>query len=312
VAGICDTSSDALAQAARDQGVSKDALFTDWREMFDRLAPECVIIATTAPSHCDLTCAASEAGARWVLCEKPMAISLSQCDRMIDVCRRHGTALAINHQMRFMEQYTVPKEIIDSPEFGELRSVTVVAGNFGLSMNGIHYFEMFRFMSGEQPREVTAWFSADKVPNPRGSQFEDRAGAVRLTTISGRRFYLDCGADQGHGMQVIYGGRFGQLFVDELYGSMSMAVREEKYRDLATTRYGMPARRTTRSLAPADVIAPSAAVLQSLIDNRNYPTGEDGRQAVSVLVGAYLSDELGRTVTLDGDPLPRQRTFPWA
>jgi predicted dehydrogenase len=64
---------------------------------------------------------------------------------MIRACEQQGAQLAINHQMHFMEQYTSPKAIIESDAFGGLRSATVVAGNFGMGMNGLHYFEMFRF-----------------------------------------------------------------------------------------------------------------------------------------------------------------------
>jgi predicted dehydrogenase len=313
VVGICDVSDESLALAGDECGIAIDRRFHEPATMYAKTKPECVVIATTAPTHCAYTCQAAEAGAKFVLCEKPMAVSLGQCDRMIAVCQAHGTALAINHQMRFMEQYTAPKAVIESSAFGGLSSVTVVAGNFGLAMNGIHYFEMFRFMTGQNPRMVAAWFSAEKVPNPRGAQFEDHAGSVRLVTAGGKRLYLECGADQGHGVQAIYAGPFGELSVDELYGSMTTVVREEQYRVLPTTRYGMPAVRTTRPITPADVIGPTAAVLQSLLAQRDYPSGEDGRLAVSVLVGAYLSNERGNiTIDLERDALALDRVFPWA
>jgi predicted dehydrogenase len=313
VAGICDLNADMLAQTEREHSVSADRHFGNLGTMLAATAPDCLIIATTAPTHAEFTCAAAETGVKHVLCEKPMAVSLEQCDHMIDVCRAHGTALAINHQMRFMEQYIEPKRIAQSEAFGGLRSVTVSAGNFGLSMNALHYFEMFRFMTDETPRYVTAWFSKETVPNPRGAQFQDRAGTVRIVTESGRRFYLDCSADQGHGMYVVYGGPYGQMAVDELYGDMALAVREAPHRALPTTRYGMPAVRTRTTIEPASVIGPSAAVLQALLDRNNYPNGEDGRLAVSVLVAAYQSAEHGnRTVDLATDQLDRGRMFPWA
>jgi predicted dehydrogenase len=215
--------------------------------------------------------------------------------------------------MRFMEQYLIPKAITEDEAFGGLKSVTVVGGNFGMSMNALHYFEMFRFMTGEAPRLVTSWFSDAVVPNPRGPQFQDRAGAVRLETASGKRFYLDCGVDQGHGMQVIYAGPYGHVYVDELAGVVHSTVREEQYRALPTTRYGMPAHRTTQTIAPADVIAPSSAVLQALIRGDHYPDGADGRLAMAVLVGAYLSHERGHAaIDLERDELPADRVFPWA
>lgn len=313
VAGICDLNTEVLALTEREHGVPADRHFTELLLMVDRTKPDCLIIATTAPTHAAFTTAAAEAGVRHVLCEKPMAVSLAECDRMIEVCRAHDTALAINHQMRFMEQYTDPKAVFASPAFGGLRSVTVSAGNFGLSMNALHYFEMFRFLTDEVPRFVTAWFSTEAVPNPRGPQYQDRAGCVRLVTGSGRRFYIDCSADQGHGMYAVYAGPYGQLAVDELYGDLSLAVREEPHRALPTTRYGMPAERTKRTIEPASVIAPSAAVLRALLDRHDYPSGEDGRLAVAVLVAAYESAENGsRTLDLERHELPRGRTFPWA
>jgi predicted dehydrogenase len=313
VCAVCDTSQEALALAETEQGVAPDRHFDNLPWLLSVARPDCLIVATTAPTHADYTCMAAEAGVTAILCEKPMAVSLAECDRMRDVCRANGSKLAINHQMRFMEQYVVPKSIAEGEAFGGLSSVTVVGGNFGMSMNALHYFEMFRFMTDEAPCAVTAWFSDATVPNPRGAQFQDRAGAVRLETPRGRRFYLDCGADQGHGMQVIYAGPYGQLYVDELAGAFFSTVREAQHRALPTTRYGMPAVHTTQTIAPADVIAPSAAVLKALLQGENYPTGDDGRLAVAVLVAAYLSHERGHTtVDLDCDELPLERVFPWA
>ncbi|MBE3141613.1 MAG: hypothetical protein IMZ53_13640 [Thermoplasmata archaeon] len=182
-----------------------------------------------------------------------------------------------------------------------------------MAMNGTHYFEMFRYMTDDAPVEVAAWFSPEKVSNPRGAQFEDRAGAVRLISASGKRFYMEISADQGHGVQVIYTGHYGQLVVDELAGNMKLITRDEKYRNLPSTRYGMPAIEKTFKIEPADVIGPSRAVLNALLNKANFPSGEEGRLAVSVLVGAYVSDENGhRPVRIDEELLPRERVFPWA
>jgi len=313
VGAICDVSPDALRDTEREHAIAADRHFTSLRDLLTRAVPDVLIVATTAPTHAEYTCAAAEAGVKAILCEKPMAVSLAECDRMRQACQKNGAKLAINHQMRFMDQYVTPKAMLESEAFGGLTSVTVVGGNFGLSMNALHYFEMFRFMTGEAPRMVTAWFADDVVPNPRGPQFQDRAGTVRLETSSGRRFYLDCWADQGHGMQVVYGARYGQLFVDELTGECRSTVREEQYRALPTTRYGMPAVLTSATIAPADVIGPSAAVLRALVEGADYPDGDAGRLAVAVLTAAYLSHERDHvTIDLDRDQLPVDRVFPWA
>jgi len=311
--GICDSRADALAAAAKEAGIPPALQFSDPGTMLKASQPDCVVVATTAPAHCELVCLAAEHGVKCVLCEKPMAVSLAECDRMIKCCQERGTRLAINHQMRFMEQYTEPKRIAESEAFGGLSSVTVVAGNFGIAMNGTHYFEMFRFMTGEAPLGVTAWFSPERFSNPRGPQFEDRAGAVRLRTASGKRFYMEVGADQGHGVKVVYAGRFGQIAVDEVGGTMTVSIRQEGFLDLPTTRYGMPAVETMHQIAPADAITPSRSVLDALLRGTDAPTGEAGRLAVAVLVAAYVSNETGHVeVRVDDSSLPLERTFPWA
>lgn len=312
LAGICDASAESLAAAAVENKVSERLHYTNFMDMLAKVRPECVVIATTAPMHCDYTIAAAKAGVRYILCEKPMAVSLAQCDQMISVCKQHGAKLAINHQMRFMERYIIAKELIQSPEYGGISSVIVSAGNFGIAMNGSHYFEMFRYTTDENPLEVTAWFSAEKVSNPRGPQYEDRAGSIRITTASGKRFYMDCSADQGHGMRMIYSGRNGQIYIDELSGEMAAAARQEEHRPLPTTRYGMPATDIARKIAPADAVSPTRSVMDALLNGKNPPTGEDGRLAVAVLTAAYVSHENGNRPVQVNDKLPLERVFPWA
>jgi predicted dehydrogenase len=311
--GICDSNRESLLLAQKEQAVSSDLFYTDATSLLREKKPDCVVIASTAPSHREYTEVSAAFGAKFILCEKPMATSLADCDAMIEACMKHGACLAINHQMRFMEQYVEPKNLIESGDFGGLTSIAIVAGNFGMAMNGTHYFEMLRYMTGEPPCEVTAWFSDECIPNPRGEQFEDRAGAVRITTRSGKRFYMEIGSDQGNGLQVIYAGRYGQIIMDELAGRMTLVYRESQYRDLPTTRYGMPSIRSDRSIQPADVISPTKAVLEALLNSTSPPTGEDGRLAVSTLISAYISNEQNhRPVKLDEIEAFRDRTFPWA
>ena len=312
VIGAADRFQQAFPNAVA-AGIPEARLTTDALDLIKRERPECVVVATTAPSHCELVCAAAENGARLILCEKPMAVSLDQCDRMIDACKASGSKLAINHQMRFMEQYTLPRQIVTGEAFGGLGSVSVVAGNFGMAMNALHYFEMFRYMAGSPPVKVNAWFSPESLANPRGAEFEDKAGSVRLETAAGTRFHLDAGTDQGHGMMVSYGGRFGRLDVDELAGHMRLVVRKAEHRGEPTTRYGMPWETTEQNITPADAVAPTRAVMEALIAGTDYPDGEAGRLVVEVLAAAYISHERGgATVDLREVHLPRDRTFPWA
>ena len=46
-------------------------------------------LATPVNLHAEQTIAAAEAG-KYVLCEKPMGLSVAECDRMIAACQAHG------------------------------------------------------------------------------------------------------------------------------------------------------------------------------------------------------------------------------
>jgi predicted dehydrogenase len=310
VAAIADVNAQTLAAAADDLRI--EAAYDDPARLLNEIHPEVVIVATTAPSHARWTIESVNAGARFVVCEKPMAVSLAECDAMIAACRERGARLAVNHPMRFLPAYVEPKALVDSDELGGLASITMVAGNCGAAMNGTHLFEALRFVSGERPVNVWGWFSETQLPNPRGAEFSDRAGSIRVATSSGRRLYLEIGDDQGHGVTIVYAGRNGQVIVDELTGDMRITARQLQYREMPTTRYGMPAVERTMKLRESDPIEGSRRVLEALLNDVDYPTGEDGRLAVATLVAAHVSSENdNRRVSID-DALPAERRFPWA
>src|SRR5579864_5660825 len=86
VAGVFDQSPEALATTLAECNVDETMAFADAGKMLAAVRPDAVVVSTTAPSHCDYVCAAAAAGARHILCEKPMASSLEECDRMIAAC----------------------------------------------------------------------------------------------------------------------------------------------------------------------------------------------------------------------------------
>jgi predicted dehydrogenase len=311
--GICDQSPESLASAAREYDIPREQQFSDAANFLRLLQPDCVVVATTAPSHCSLTMLAAETGVKYILCEKPMASSLEECDAMIESTESRGVKLAIDHQMRFLETVATAKRIVNSEDLGGLTSMTMVTGNIGLAMNGTHYFELFRLLTGEAPHEVTAWFSKESFPNPRGPQYEDHAGAVRLTTASGKRFYLEAGVDQGHGVTLIYGARYGQIILDELTGVMHLSWRKQEERSFATTRYGCTAVQQTRIRSCQDGLSGHRALLHALLNGGDFPTGCEAKLTIQVLVAAYLSNENGHVPSrLEKSALPRDRKFCWA
>ncbi len=313
VAGLCDSSVEAGNKTCSDLGVSPSLFFEDASALWGAVSPQAVVVSTTAPSHHDLVCAAARNGAQYILCEKPLATSLAEAESMLETCKRQGATLAVNHQMRFMPQVVAIKAALGTAELGGLVSVLVAGANFGLAMNGSHYFEMFRYLSGEPIKAVQAWLDEEIVPNPRGVRFQDRAGRVRAVTPSGRSMYIDCPAAAGHGVQLVFICRHGHLMLDELSGFMRIVRRQEAYRDFPTTRYGMPGVEDIQTLPAADVITPTMSLWKAMLAGEDFPSGLVGRDVVGCLCAAYTSNDLnGALVTTDDARIDRKRRYLWA
>ncbi len=314
-AAICDISEANRAKAAAAAGnLAADHLFADADRMFaSHPNADLVIIATTADSHRRLVEQAAASGAKHILCEKPMATSVADCDAMIAACESAGAKLAINHHMRFMAQYTVVRDELATGRFGPLASMSVTAGCFGLAMNGSHYCEAFSWLTGSPIVSAAAWFSGEPFNNPRGPAFFDQAGEMRFESADGRRLILNIGNDQGHGMTAMYATRFGHLFVDEFEGICYATARKPEHQSMPVTRYGMPGDRWEKKFPQADNVGPTEAVMRALLKGDDFPSGRDGRNVVAALAAAYKSASTGHAPVAVNDlgAYARQQ-FPWA
>lgn len=310
--GITDLRAEALYKA-REQGVSIERCFSNTEEMLRTTSPDCAIIATTAPSHTTLAEQAALAGVRMLLVEKPLSISLNKLYRLRSICEERGIRLAVNHSVRFCTNYMKIKEMACSiPELGSLTSLTLSAGNIGLAMGASHQFELFHFLTGNAHDTVQAWFQQNTWPNPRGAQFQDAAGQIRLENRFGQRHYLEIGPDQGHGMQMILAFPQGQIYADLLACEAVVNMRKPEHRNQPPTRYGMPADIQRYSLPAFDVIDAAARMLEALRDGKNYPDFDAAERITRTLVASYVSAENDHRAVDIHSHLPEDREFPWA
>ncbi len=84
-----------------------------------------VYIATPHQLHAEHACLAARHG-KHVLVEKPMALSLEECRRMIDAARQAGVQLMVGHSHSFDLPIARTRELIKSGKFGRLRMITAL------------------------------------------------------------------------------------------------------------------------------------------------------------------------------------------
>ncbi|CEP77884.1 MAG: Gfo/Idh/MocA family oxidoreductase [Defluviitoga tunisiensis] len=98
---------------------SKYRLYTSIDKMLENEKLDYVDIALPTYLHSQATVKALNAGIN-VLCEKPMALNLEQCQAMIDAAKKNNKKLMIGHCLRFWPAYEYAKELIDSKKYGDV------------------------------------------------------------------------------------------------------------------------------------------------------------------------------------------------
>jgi len=143
---------DLAAIFARQFGARK--WYPDWPALIRDQEIDAVYIATPVNLHAAQTIAAAEAG-KHVLCEKPMAMNVAECERMISACRSHHVKLGVAYYRHFYPPIARAKEILRSGEIGQ----PVVAQ--------INAFERFN----PEPGHPRHWF-VDKAQAGGGPMFD--------------------------------------------------------------------------------------------------------------------------------------------
>lgn len=108
-----------IAGAADAIDLDRVKLFSDFDAMLAETKLDAVSVTVPTFLHADLTVRALKAGVH-VLCEKPMALTLPECDRMTAAAKKSGKVLQIGHCIRFWPEYVKAKEIIEAGKYGKL------------------------------------------------------------------------------------------------------------------------------------------------------------------------------------------------
>ncbi len=149
-------------------GVPESSIYT--YETFDRIRDnkgiDAVYVGLPNSMHREYTLRAAQAG-KHVLCEKPMAISSTECSDMIAGCRKAGVKLMIAYRVHYEPTHVEAKRLIDSGALGQIQSFE---GSFGFDAKpnqwrltrqyggggplmdvGIYPLNEIRWLTGEEP-----------------------------------------------------------------------------------------------------------------------------------------------------------------
>jgi predicted dehydrogenase len=133
IVAICDANPNIVKDTERAVGNVGDAeepidfgsldLYADFEKMLKEAKLDALSLTLPTYLHADCSVKALQAGVH-VLCEKPMALNVQDCERMIAEAEGSKKVLQIGHCVRFWPEYAKAKEIVDSGKYGKVIAAT--------------------------------------------------------------------------------------------------------------------------------------------------------------------------------------------
>ena len=297
IVAACNRGAEKLHAFGKRWGV--DRLYHDYREMISREELDIVCVATHPPLHPEMVVAAASAGAKGIFCEKPMALSLGECDAMLDACEKAGTKLLVNCSRRWSGEYQAVKDLLNSGELGPLLHVVAycegckpspdwVADTEGpLLHDGVHTFDILRFFAGEvvsvlgtARRRIRHEFRVEDTSYAL-LEFENGTDGVVISDelTEYERWDVELQCEKG----IIRFGVGGGLWV-----SKPIAFEEGSWFNLEPDVLPQPTWKETSTLR-------AAQDLIDCIESDREPrcNGHDGRAAVEIIMAIYESERRG-------------------
>ncbi len=282
IVAIADPVEDALNDFGERHNIQ--TRYLDVREMLDKENLDIVSVATWHRLHAPMTIAACARKPRAVLCEKPMATNLGDCDEMLIAAQRNNVKVAIAHQRRFNPVWTDARQLIANGAIGEPRQI-VCKGGQGLLNDCSHLFDMMRYVLGDPDAEWVIGNIERKTERyERDIPIEDRsAGIIGFQ-----------GGCIGLLLQEIAGPNYQGGII---YGSDGIIdLTEQRVLLLNSKRTEWEDRR-------AEGENPSVAQVRELIswiEGRSGHRGEaiNGRAAVEIIMAIYDSARLHEVVQM--------------
>lgn len=116
---FCDLIIEKAQEAAKKYGTPDAKVYTDYHELLADKTIDAVHVLTPNVSHCQITVDALEAG-KHVLCEKPMAATPADAQKMLDTRNKTGKMLTIGYQYRHFNENAIAKKVIDDGWLGDI------------------------------------------------------------------------------------------------------------------------------------------------------------------------------------------------
>lgn len=296
-------------RVAAEHGLPASAIYS--YASFDSIRnnPDVDIVYVCLPNalHAEYTIRAAKAG-KHVMCEKPMAVSVAECEAMIAACKTANRKLMIGYRCHFEAYNLEAMRLAHTGAAGKIRYVRsehgfvqrdpakwrlkrALSGGGSLMDMGIYSLQAARYMTGEEPIAVTARESTDRR-DPRFTEVEDMID-----------WTLEFPSGAIAGCQSMYSANQNRIL---LMGDAGRVELEPATRYEGNQMWvGKDGRERAITPPPGPGKTQFAGQLDHLADcvrtgREPIVSGEEGLRDMRIVEAIYRSAREGRTIRLDG------------
>ena len=311
IAALVSGNPEKLARVGDAYGVPADARYS--YADFDRIAADrrvdAVYVVLPTGLHAEWVVRAFAAG-KHVLCEKPMALSAAECERMIAAGTRANKKLMIAYRVHFEPYNIEAMRLMREKAVGDIRLLRAemsyrsgpttpaenwrfaraLAGGGPLEDYGLYGLQAILYLSGEMPESISAT-TFSPAGDPRFSEIFAHVGA-QLRFPSGAVGQLATSYDS-HGINAAQvRGTTGALIMDSAtgYGGQKVRIEGQNARELSSGNPGVQF---------AGQLTHFAEAIRDGVPIRT--PGEMGLRDLRLIEAIYAAAAGGRTVRLAPD-----------
>ena len=286
---------------ARRYQVPIVATYHHYDELLESGDIDAVYIALPNFMHCDFAVRAANAGVH-VLCEKPLAVTVKECQQMISAARRNRVKLMCAYRLHFERTTLTAAEVVRSGRLGDpkLFSSTFTqmvdpantrfkpahVGGGPIYDVGVYCLNAVRTMFGDEPTEVSCFVSPKNL----------RKGAVEEQATVMLRFPDDKLATFGVSFVAHHDSRF------EVIGEKGMLAQNPAYQHAEGLAQEITVgERTQKQFFPKrDQVAAEIVEFSTCVLNDREPeaSGDEGLRDIRVIEAMFKSARSGRVVQL--------------
>ncbi|WP_096439183.1 Gfo/Idh/MocA family protein [Alteribacter populi] len=311
IVAVCDIVEERVHHFASEYNAKA---YKNYEDLLANHEIDAVSVCTPNYLHAPVSIAASQAG-KHVLCEKPMATSREDAEKMIDAAKQNNKKLMIAHNQRFVPSHQKARQLIESGEVGKIYSFRTAFGHGGpegwsaegedtwffkkdqafigaMGDLGVHKTDLLRFILGEEFTEVGAFVETSAKQQV---DVDDTAVCVLKTesgiigTLAASWSYVA----KEDNSTIIYGEQAILRLEDDPVNSLIV-----QYKNGDVVKYELGGIQTNEEDGQNNTEVIDQFISAITEDSEPAITGEEGLKSLQVVLSALESSETKKITTL--------------